>query len=139
VPGENPVEALTLKTGTTTGSLDKGEEIWYTFEYHDWDDDATANRDFEIFLTSTPLNQVRARHADFEIYPGGQLHVWTRGTFEDLEPMGTSSPSIYPTKDEKSLKVGWNGQFMEGQVYFIKVYNHDIGPLEYDLELIGGS
>jgi hypothetical protein len=57
---------------------------------------------------------------------------------DKLEPFGTSSPSPYPTEDVRSLQVLWNGQLREEQVYYLKVYNHDIGPLEYKLEVQGG-
>lgn len=136
-PGENPIEALPLKLGKTSGTLQAGQELWYSFTYPGPTDEK-ANRDFDIFLTSTPLDDVRARHADFAIYPGAQLHLWTRGTIDELTPLGTSAPSKYPLSDKKSLQVLWKGQLMEDHLYYVKIFNHDIGPLEYTLEFNGG-
>jgi hypothetical protein len=138
LPGAGPPEAIPLEIGTTKGSLEAGQEIWYQFYYRDPHNDTTPEHDFLFFLTNTPLDDVRARHADFEIYPGGQLHIWTRGTIDEIEPLGTSAPSQYETEDVRSLQVLWNGQLMEEHVYYIKVYNHDIGPLEYEFEIRGG-
>jgi hypothetical protein len=91
-----------------------------------------------MFLTSTPLDDIRARHADFALYAGNQLQIWTRGTVDKLEPFGVSMPSPYPTEDVRSLQVLWDGQLMEEHIYYLKIWNHDIGPLEYELEMQGG-
>jgi hypothetical protein len=139
-PGENPVEALSLNVGNTTGELAAGQEVWYKFRFHDRNDSTSPEHDFELRLISSPLNSVLARHADFAIYPGSQFHLWTRGTIDELEPMGTSSPTPYRTQgiSDKSLEVLWHGNLMEDQEYYIKVFNHDIGPLQYELEFKGG-
>lgn len=137
-PGDGPVEAIPLKIGTTKGTLAAGQELWYSFYYRDRYNDTTPEHDFTFILTNTPLDAVRARHADFAIYPGSQLHIWTRGTTDELDPLGASAPSPYKTKDVRSLQVLWTGQLMEEQVYYVKVWNHDIGPLEYEFEIQGG-
>ncbi|MBN1995774.1 MAG: hypothetical protein JW953_24020 [Anaerolineae bacterium] len=138
VPGESPPESIPLKIGTTKGTLDAGEEIWYEFYYRDSYNDTTPQHDFIFYLTNTPLDDIRARHADFAIYPADQLQIWTRGTTDELEPLGTSATSPNETKDVKSLQVLWRGQLMEEHTYYVKIYNHDIGPLEYELEIQGG-
>jgi hypothetical protein len=137
-PGAGPPEALPLKIGTTTGTLAAGEERWYKFYYRDSYNETTPEHDFVFYLTNTPLDHIRARHADFAIYPGDQLHIWTRGTTDKLEPLGTSSASVNKTEDVRSLQVVWDGQLMEEHTYYVKVYNYDIGPLEYELEIQGG-
>ena len=125
--------------GFTRDTLEAGEEIWYQFTYHDRYNDHTPQHDFKIYLTNTPLDDIRARHAEFEIYPGNQMHIWTRGTTDQLEPFGRSSDSPNKLKNEKSLQVVWDGQLMEDHVYFIRVHNYDIGPLEYELDIQGGT
>lgn len=137
-PGAGPPEAISLEFGLNKGTLAAGQEIWYRFYYRDPHNDDTAGHDFLFYLTNTPLDDVRARHADFAIYPGNQLHIWTRGTVDKLDPLGTSAPSPNQTENEKSLQVLWSGQLMAEHVYYVKVYNHDIGPLEYELEVQGG-
>ncbi len=137
-PGAGPPEAISVKAGTIRGSLVAGQEIWYKFIYQDRYNDTTPQHDFKFYLTNTPLDEVRARHAEFEIYPGSQLQIWTRGTVDQLVPLGTSADSPNKLKNEKSLQVLWDGQLMEDHVYFIRVHNYDIGPLEYELEIQGG-
>ena len=66
------------------------------------------------------------------------MHIWTRGTTDQLEPFGRSSDSPNKLKNKKSLQVVWDGQLMEDHVYFIRVHNYDIGPLEYELDIQGG-
>lgn len=138
VPGSGPPEAIDLKMGLTKGKLAEGQEIWYKFYYRDSYNQNTPQHDFEILLTNTPVDEIRARHADFALYAGNQLQIWTRGTVDKLEPFGTSAPSLYPTKDVRSLQVLWKGQMMEEQVYYLKIWNHDIGSLDYELEVKGG-
>jgi hypothetical protein len=138
VPGAAPPDAIDLKIGVTKAKLKAGQEIWYKFYYRDSYNKTTPQHDFKIFLTSTPLDEIRARHADFALYAGNQLQIWTRGTVDKLEPFGTSSPSPYPTDDVRSLQVLWDGQLMEEHIYYLKIWNHDIGPLEYELEVQGG-
>jgi len=137
-PGADPPEAVPAKIGSTKGTLEAGAEFWYKFSYSDPYGDTSPSHDFLFYLTNTPLDDVRARHADFAIYPGNQLQIWTRGTVDQLVPLGTSSPSPNILKDEKALQVLWDGQLMEDQVYYIKVFNHDIGPLKYELLIKGG-
>jgi hypothetical protein len=140
VPGAGPPEAIPLKMGTTIGKLEAGQEIWYKIFYRDPYNKTKKlqQHDFEILLTNTPLDEIRARHADFALYTGNQLPIWTRGTVDKLEPFGASAPSPYPTEDVRSLQVLWKGQLMEQHVYYLKIWNHDIGPLEYELEVKGG-
>jgi len=137
-PGADPPEAIPLKIGTTKGTLDAGEEIWYKFSYRDSYNETTPEHDFLFYLTATPLDSIRARHADFAIYPGDQLQIWLRGTTDKLKPSGTSANSVNETEDPRSRQVVWDGQLMEEQIYYVKVYNHDIGPLEFELEIQGG-
>lgn len=138
IPGAAPPDAIDLKMGVTTGKLEAGQERWYKFYYRDSYNETTPEHDFKIFLTNTPLDEIRARHADFALYTGNQLPIWLRGTVDKLEPFGVSMPSPYPTEDVRSLQVLWDGQLMEEHVYYLKIWNHDIGPLEYELELQGG-
>ena len=133
-PGAGPPEAISIEVGTTKGTLLAGEERWYRFFFSTPEND-DAQRDFKFYLTNTPTDDIRARHADFAIYPGNQLQIWTRGTIDKLEPLGTSAPSPYKTDNVKSLQVLWDGQLMARHIYYIKVYNHDIGPLEYQLAI----
>jgi hypothetical protein len=138
VPGSGPPEAIDLKLGLTEGKLEQGQEIWYKFYYRDSYNKTTPQHDFEIILTNTPVDEIRARHADFALYAGNQLQIWTRGSVDKLEPFGASAPSPYPTDDVRSLQVLWKGQMMEEHVYYLKIWNHDIGALEYELEVKGG-
>jgi hypothetical protein len=137
-PGAAPPEAIAIKPGTTKGTLAAGQEIWYKIFYADPYNEDTPQHDFEILLTNTPLDNIRARHADFALYAGNQLALWSRGTLDQMEPFGASIPSAYATDDVRSLQVVWKGQLMEEQVYYLKVWNHDIGPLHYKLEIKGG-
>jgi len=137
-PGAGPPEAIPVEVGTTTGRLEAGQEIWYRFYYRDRYNEDTPSHEFIFYLTNTPTDDIRARHADFAIYPAGQLHLWTRGTVDELKPLGTSAPSPNVTDDVRSLQVLWTGHLMEEQYYYIKVVNHDIGPLDYELEIQGG-
>ncbi|GIK40014.1 MAG: hypothetical protein BroJett011_38470 [Chloroflexota bacterium] len=138
VPGAAPPDAIDLKMGVTQGKLKAGQEIWYKFYYRDAYNETTPQHDFKIFLTNTPFDEIRARHADFALYAGNQLQIWTRGTVDKLEPFGVSMPSPYPTEDIRSLQVLWDGQLMEEHVYYLKIWNHDIGSLKYELEVQGG-
>ncbi|MEW5960510.1 MAG: hypothetical protein AB1801_22520 [Chloroflexota bacterium] len=136
-PGAGPPEAIPLEVGATTGALQAGMERWYRFYFNTPAGDDSVQH-FTFYLTNTPAGEERARHADFAIYPGNQLQIWTRGTIDKLEPLGTSSPSPYKTEDVKSLQVLWDGYLMAHHVYYVKVFNHDIGPLEYELVIKGG-
>ncbi|RME72316.1 MAG: hypothetical protein D6784_13745 [Chloroflexi bacterium] len=133
-PGSAPTAALPLKVGQVTAALDAGEERWYRFSFGSGGEKSVP-RDFEIYLTTTPQDDIRARHADFAIYPGSQLHIWMRGDVDRLKPLGTSSVAFDQSGDPRSLRVVWDGQLMSNHTYYIKVYNHDIGPLEYELEV----
>lgn len=137
-PGQGPPEAISLEMGTTTDELAAGEERWYRFYFSDPHNKDESVHNFKIYLTNTPLDEVRARHADFAIYPGDQIHIWSRGAIDQLTPLGVSSPSPNKLEDVRSLQVVWDGQLMEEQVYYVKVYNHDIGPLKYELDVQGG-
>ena len=137
-PGAGPPEAIPLKVGLTKDTLAAGEERWYKIEYLDTHNDTTPSHDFIFYLTNTPLDYIRSRHADFAIYRGDQLGTWTRGDTDKLKPLGTSGYSPNKTKNRQSLQVLWRGQLMEKQTYYVKVYNHDLGPLEYELEIQGG-
>ncbi|MCB0197357.1 MAG: hypothetical protein KDJ65_35750, partial [Anaerolineae bacterium] len=135
-PGSGPPEAVTLDVGTTTGELEAGEEMWYKFVYSDSEIEDEPDQDLIFYMTNTPLDDIRARHADFEIYPGSQLHLWVRGTVDELDPLGASAPATFAKlDDERSLQVLWSGQLKKEHVYYVKVYNHDIGPLEYEFKV----
>lgn len=136
-PGESPAMAIPLSTGKTDAILEPGEVRWYRFSYGHTYSEPKSEQHFTIYMTNTPLDAVRARHANFAIYPGAQYHLWARGTEEAMAPMGTSAPSPYPLEDSKSLQVLWDGYLMEAHTYYIKVTNYDIGSLTYELDVQG--
>ena len=140
-PGSGPPEAKPLAVGLTNGELEAGQEIWYKFTFpSEFKTKSLEERDFIIYLTSTPLDEVRARHADFEIYPGNQLHFWTRGTIDEFKPLGASAPATFAQlADQRSRQVLWSGQLMAEHVYYVKIYNHDIGALKYELKVKEGG
>ena len=66
-PGVGPPEAISVETGTTQGTLQAGDEIWYKFRFSDPHNDTTPHHNFLMFLTNTPLDEIRARHAGLSI------------------------------------------------------------------------
>ena len=129
-PNTYPVSPLALYDGANVGKLAPGGEHWYSFIHDDYDSDwydYTA-----LTLISTPTDGNTSHHINFQIFTGDQLHIWQRGTPRDMRIMGDGQ-WVSRDKDPVTGERIWAGKVVEGDLYFVRVFNHTDHVIDYYL------
>ncbi len=130
--GENiyPNRPVHLLDGTNTGLLAPKSEHWYAFTPGKLDDKLIENLSLTMFFTPGEPNL--ARHVIFEIFDGGQYHIWERGTPQDMQHFGVGS-WISRDGDYITGERLWHGTVVDGNSYFVKITNGTTKWIDYHL------
>ncbi len=129
-PNVYPTAPLALHDGVNVGRLAAGGEHWYSFIHED--------RDAEWFdfmpltLFSTPTDGNSSHHINFQIFTGSQLPIWSRGTPEDMVPLGEGQ-WVSRDRDPVTGERLWAGHVVDGDLYYVRVFNHTDRVIDYYL------
>jgi hypothetical protein len=129
-PNVYPTAPLALHDGANVGKLAPGGEHWYSFIREDRDGDWLEFMPMTLF--STPTNGNRSHHINFQIFTGSQLHVWTRGTPDDMIPMGAGQ-WVSRDGDPATGERVWAGHVVDGSLYYVRVFNNSDRVIDYYL------
>jgi hypothetical protein len=129
-PSVYPTAPMALSDGVNVGKLAPGGEVWYSFIREDWD--AEWFEFMPMTLFSTPTDGNTSHHINFQIYTGNQLHIWERGTPEDMVPMGAGQ-WISRDKDPVTGERLWAGHVIDGDLYYVRVFNNSDEVIDYYL------
>lgn len=129
-PSVYPNAALALHDGVNVGKLAPGGEHWYSFIREDRD--AELFEFMPITLFTTPADGNSSHHINFQIFTGNQLHVWTRGTPDAMVPMGAGQ-WVSRDKDPLTGERLWAGHVVDGDLYYVRVFNHTDKVVDYYL------
>lgn len=123
---------LPIGKGHQTGQLAAGEDIWFNFEYKNFDPDTFDFRNYLIELNHTPGAGYVTNYVNFEIYPFQEQQIWRRGDTDQITPLGAGSDLKYDVKSGAHTWV-WNGHLVSNTTYFIRVRNDSVADIDYDL------
>jgi len=129
-PNVYPLAPLALKDGVNVGKLAPGGEHWYSFIRDDRDDQWYEFMPLTLF--ATPADGNSSHHINFQIFTGDQLQIWKRGTPEDMVPMGAGQ-WVSRDKDPMTAERIWAGHVVDGDLYYIRVFNHSDRVIDYYL------
>jgi hypothetical protein len=129
-PNIYPVAPLALRDGANVGRLAPSGEHWYSF-IHD-DHDADWYDYMALTLFSTPTDGNNSHDINFQIFTGDQLHIWQRGTPQDMRVMGDGQ-WVSRDKDPVTGERVWAGKVVEGDLYYVRVFNHTDHVIDYYL------
>ncbi|MCS7259963.1 MAG: hypothetical protein NZ765_04175, partial [Anaerolineae bacterium] len=129
-PSVYPNRPLVLHDGANMGRLAPGGEHWYAFIRQDFDKQHIEHMALTLFATPTDGN--RSHHVNFQIYPASQLHVWLRGTPNAMVPMGQGQ-WVERDKDPVTGERLWSGDVVDGDTYYVRVFNHSDQVIDYYL------
>jgi hypothetical protein len=130
--GEDIGSPLPIGKGHQTGRLAAGEDIWFSFEYKNFDPDKFDFRNYLIELNHTPGAGYVTNYVNFEIYPFQEQQIWRRGNTDQITPLGAGSDLKYDVKSGAHTWV-WNGHLVSNTTYFIRVRNDSVADIDYDL------
>ncbi|MGQ9502958.1 MAG: hypothetical protein ACUVSF_06480 [Anaerolineae bacterium] len=129
-PSVYPNRPLILHDGANVGRLAPGGEHWYAFIRQDFDKQRFEHMAITMF--ATPADGNRSHHINFQIYPASQLHIWLRGTPNAMIPMGQGQ-WVERDKDPLTGERLWSGSVVDGDTYYVRVFNHSDQVIDYYL------
>lgn len=129
-PNVYPTAPLALHDGVNVGKLAPGGEHWYSFIREDRDAEWFEFMPMTLFTTPTDGNS--SHHINFQIFTGGQLEIWTRGTPEDMVPMGAGQ-WVSRDKDPVTGERLWAGHVIDGDLYYVRIFNNSDQVIDYYL------
>ncbi len=125
-----PNQPVALLYGPNTGVLAPKSEHWYEFTPGKLDGKLIEN--FSTTMFFTPGEPNLARHVTFELFDGGQYHIWERGTPQDMAHFGAGS-WVSRDNDYMTGERLWHGTVVDGNKYFIKITNGTSKWIDYHL------
>jgi hypothetical protein len=129
-PSVYPSAPLALHDGVNVGKLPPGGEHWYSFIREDRDAEWFEFMPMTMF--TTPTNGNSSHHINFQIYTGNQMQIWERGTPEDMVAMGAGQ-WVSRDKDPVTGERLWAGHVIDGDIYYVRVFNHSNQVIDYYL------
>jgi len=129
-PNIYPTASLALRDGANVGRLAPGGEHWYSFIHDDYDSDWYDYMALTLF--STPTDGNNSHDINFQIFTGSQLHIWQRGTPQDMRVLGDGQ-WVSRDKDPVTGERVWAGKVVEGDLYYVRVFNHTDHVIDYYL------
>jgi len=130
-PDVYPTTPLVLHNGPNVGRLAPGGEHWYTFVSHE-DQDKQMLAKLALTMFTTPTDGNTSHLINFQIYPGNQLHIWQRGTPQDMVPMGQGE-WVSRDNDPVTGERLWSGTVVNGDRYYVRVVNGSQQVIDYYL------
>lgn len=121
-----------VNRGHNRGYLAAGGEMWYSFEYKNYDPDKFEFRNYLIELIHTPGEGYVTNYVNFEIYPFQEQQIWRRGDTDKISPLGAGSDLNYDKNTGEHTWV-WDGHLVSNTTYFMRVRNDSDTPIDYDL------
>jgi len=113
-----------------SGRLAPYGEHWYSLLRNDLDEEKIENMALTMF--STPSNGFIDSRVNFEIFPAGQYHIWSRGDADYMENLGLGQ-WISRDEDDHTGERLWSGSLVDGDRYLIKVKNSSPEVIDYYL------
>jgi hypothetical protein len=129
-PNIYPAAPLALRDGANVGKLAPGGEHWYSFIHDSHDSDWYHYMALTLF--STPTDGNNSHDINFQIFTGDELHIWQRGTPQDMRVMGDGQ-WVSRDKDPVTGERVWAGKVVEGDLYYVRVFNHTDRVIDYYL------
>ncbi len=125
---------LRIDKGHTRGTLQAGEDIWYSFASTIADPDRVEFHSFQIDLNHTPGAGHISNRVNVEIYPYQEQQIWQRGDTDQIRPLGAGMDLEYKKATDTHTWV-WDGHLVSNTTYFIRVRNDSVSDISYDLNI----
>ena len=127
--GETPTLAVTLADDVNTGSLQPGEQHWYTFiplEENGQPVEVTKS----LTLIFTPDDGNTINFVTLEIFEEDQIQFFSGGDTSNMTNLGAGQIVSRDNNPETGERF-WTGQVFSGQGYYIQVLNDSDFPIDY--------
>ncbi len=93
--GKDIGSPLPIGPGHNRGRLAAGEDVWFSFEYKNYQPDKFEFRNYLIELKHTPGAGYVTNYVNMEIYPFQEQQIWRRGDTDQIRPLGAGSDLEY--------------------------------------------
>lgn len=113
-----------------SGRLPPYGEHWYSLRRDDLDEELVEDMKMTLFFT--PRTGFMSDRINFEIFPAGQYHIWSRGDSDYMENLGLGMWTSRDEDPDTGERI-WNGSLVDGDRYLIKVKNGTADVVDYYL------
>jgi hypothetical protein len=126
--GAAPETAVPLKFGVNIGSLEPGQEVWYSFRITDADDDSFEP--MALTMIATPDEGNRIYHMNMDIFTGAGVQHWSPGDNSQINNIGAGSVVFRDDNPDTGEKF-WNGWIVDNDLYYVQIRNLNPIPMDY--------
>jgi hypothetical protein len=128
--GKSPQSAMPLNLGLNKGSLDPGEEQWYSFLITDFQEDGLE--EMALTMITTPDDGNRIRNLTFDVFTPGGAKYWSPGNNTEIDNMGAGSV-VYRDNNPETGERFWHGWVQDNNLYLVQIRNGTDTPMDYRL------
>lgn len=128
VTGFSPASAAPLAAVRTTGRLNPGQDIWFSFSV-----DNLPGEVFEpmaLTLIATPNDYGQINSIPLNIYTAGAVAAWSPENRDNFDNVGAGSVAQRDNDPWTGEKV-WSGWVVSGDTYYVNIANNHAAPIDY--------
>jgi hypothetical protein len=126
--GKAPQAAMPLKLGLNKGTLQPGEEEWYSFRLADFDEEGLE--EMALTMITTPDDGNRIRNLTFDIFTAGGAAEWSPGDNSRIDNLGAGSV-VYRDSNPETGERFWHGWVIDNDLYLVQIRNGTEAPMDY--------
>jgi len=132
--GNNPRAAVPLSGGLNVGTLESGEGFWYAFSNAELSDQPA--RAVVLNMVYRPGGHDVAAYVNFKVLVLDQVDRWLQGYTDEFTGIGTFTTTDF---DQETAERLWSGNLLDGETYYVYLFNNSTITVEYHLTALGRS
>lgn len=118
--GAAPQTAIPLEPEKNKGSLDPGEEVWYSFSITDFDEEYFE--EMALTMITTPDDGNRIRHMTFDVFTTEGVQYWSPGDNSQINNVG-SGGVVFRDDNQLTGERVWKGWVVDDDLYYVQIRN----------------
>lgn len=126
--GAAPQTAIPLLQDKTTGGLEPGQEMWYSFSMAD--NDSEAFEEMALTMIVTPDDGNRIRQITFDVFTAQGVRTWSPDNPEGITNVGAGSV-VYRDNNALTGERFWSGWVVDNDLYFVRLRNSSDIHIDY--------
>ncbi len=130
--GSSPYAAQPLSNGLNIGTLAPGEDFWYAFSSADLG--SQPARTVVLNMVYKPGGHDVAAYVNFQVFTFNQVDRWLQGYADQYTGMGVFTTTDF---DQDTAERLWSGSVLEGETYYVYLFNRSSKTVEYHLTALG--
>ena len=126
--GESPTSSSPLDSEVNQGTLEPGEQHWFTFSINNSNQTADIEKSLRLVITPNQGNTIR--FIILNVFEENEIPRFSAGSAEQMTPFGTGQVITQDNNPDTGERF-WQGSVVSSEVYYIQLLNDSDFTVDY--------